>query len=178
MTAAMTVSFAGAGAMGACAEEAAADDQYGYAEPITLKLGITESTDYTHREGESAENNVWVDLYKEHGFLQDIIYEVDASQADAKLANAITSGTYPDLLLVSGSDYINYANTGVLADISGLIDQYGTDELKEYLNTDGGVGLESASIDGKLYGIPLLNNSYDSVMIMFIRQDWLDNLGL
>ena len=159
-------------------EQSTVDDLYGYADPITIKIGITDSSDFTYREGESSENNPWVDLYKEHGFNQEIIYQVDSSQAETKLASAITSGNYPDILLVGGADYIDYAKTGVIADISGLVEEYGSEELKAYLESDGGVGLKSAYVDGKLYGIPLLGNSYDSVMIMFIRQDWLDNLGL
>lgn len=153
-------------------------DLYGYAEPVTVKVGIVDSADFTYRDGESVEKNVWVDLYEKHNIKQEIIYQVDSSQGSTKLANAITSGTYPDIILAEGADYINYAKTGVIADISQALEEYGSEELKAYLETDGGVGLESAKVDGKLYGIPLLGNSYDSVMIMFVRQDWLDNLGL
>ena len=153
-------------------------DLYGFADPITLKIGIVESADFTYREGESAEKNVWVDLYKEHGIEQEILYQVDTSQGGTKLSAGIASGNYPDIILAEGADFLNYAKTGVVADITQAFDEYASDQLKEYLNSDGGVGLESAKVDGKLYGIPLLGNSYDSIMIMFIRQDWLDNLSL
>lgn len=124
------------------------------------------------------ENNVWVDLYKTHNINQEIIYQVDSSQGGTKLANAIASGNYPDIILAEGTDYFNYAKTGVTADITDVFEEYASDELKEYLASDDGVGLNSAMVDGRLYGLPLLGNSYDSVMIMFVRQDWLDNLGL
>lgn len=153
-------------------------DLYGFAEPVTVKIGVVDSADFKYRDGESAENNVWVDLYKENNIMQEIIYQVDTSQGGTKLANAITSGTYPDIILSEGADYINYAKTGVIADISQVFEEYASDQLKEYVNSDGGVGLESARVDGKLYGIPVLGNSYDSVMIMFVRQDWLDAVGM
>ena len=153
-------------------------DLFGFAEPVTVKVGVVESADFKYRDGEDAENNVWVDLYKEHNILQEVIYQVDTSQGSSKLANAITSGNYPDIILAEGTDYINYAKTGVIADISDVFEEYASDQLKEYVQSDGGVGLNSAMVDGKLYGIPLLGNSYDSVMIMFVRQDWLDAVGM
>ncbi len=153
-------------------------DLYGFAEPVTVKIGVAESADFQYREGESAEKNVWIDLYNEHNIFQEIIYQVDASQGGTKLSNAITSGNYPDIILAEGADYINFAKTGVTADITEVYEEYASDELREYLASDNGVGLNSAMIDGKLYGIPLLGNSYDSIMIMFIRQDWLDAVGM
>lgn len=158
--------------------EESTKDLYGFDEPVTVKVGIAESADYGYRDGESAENNVWVDLYKTHNINQEIIYQVDSSQGGTKLANAIASGNYPDIILAEGTDYFNYAKTGVIADITDVFEEYASDELKEYLASDDGVGLNSAKVDGRLYGLPLLGNSYDSVMIMFVRQDWLDNLGL
>ena len=153
-------------------------DLYGFEEPVTIKIGVLDDASFTYRDGESAEDNVWVDLYESHNIFQEIIYQVDSSQGGTKLANAITSGNYPDIILAEGADYIKYAQTGVTADITEVFEEYASDELKEYLQSDGGVGLNSAMIDGKLYGIPLLGNSYDSIMIMFIRQDWLDAVGM
>ena len=151
---------------------------YGFSEPVTVKIGWAESPDFQFREGETPEDNEWVDLYAKHNIFQELIYKVDASQGGAKLANAITSGNYPDIILTQGSEYINYAKTGVIADISDVFEEYASDELREYVESDGGIGMTSAKVDGKLYGIPLLGNSYDAVMMMFIRQDWLDKVGM
>jgi putative aldouronate transport system substrate-binding protein len=153
-------------------------DLYGFKEPVTIKIGIADSADFKYRDGESAEKNPWVDLYESNNIKQEIIYQVDSSQAGIKLANSIASGNYPDIILAEGTDYINYAKTGVTADITKVFEEYASDQLKEYLNADGGVAFEAAKVEGKLYGIPLLGNSYDSVMIMFVRQDWLDTVGM
>lgn len=151
---------------------------YGFEDPVTLKIGLGIAADFEYPEGESATDNQWVTLYKENNINLDIIYQVDASQEGTKLATAITSGNYPDIIFTGGADYVNYARTGVTADITDLYEEYASDELKAYMESDGGVGLESAKVDGRLYGLPLLGNSYDSVMIMFIREDWLSRLGL
>ena len=101
-----------------------------------------------------------------------------SSEADAKLSTAILSGNYPDILQAKPSDYVNYANTDVIADITDVFEEYASDELKEYVNVDGGLAMQSCMVDGRLYGIPQMGNSYDAVTMMFIRKDWLDNLGL
>ena len=129
-------------------------DLYGFSEPVTVKIGWAESPDFQFREGETPEDNEWVDLYAKHNIFQELIYKVDASQGGAKLANAITSGNYPDIILTQGSEYINYAKTGVIADISDVFEEYASDELREYVESDGGIGMTSAKVDGKLYGIP------------------------
>lgn len=154
-------------------------DPYGYAEPVTIKVGYSQwGSDFSFAEGQDAENNDWISLYKEHNIVPEILYQVDPSQAATKLSAAIMSGDYPDLLEADGASYVNYANTGVIADITEVFEKYATDELKQYLNADGGLALQSCYIDGKLYGLPKMNSPYDFAPVMFVRQDWLENLGL
>ncbi len=162
------------------AEEGAAQevDYYGFEEPVTIKIGISRAADFEYDEGETALENHWMDLYREHNIVPELLYEVDSSQAATKLSTAIMSGDYPDILRGNPSEYMNYARTGVVADITDVFEEYATDELREYLNTDGGLAMQSVMVDGRLYGLPLMGSPYDSVMLMFIRQDWLDNLGL
>jgi putative aldouronate transport system substrate-binding protein len=166
---------------GTTEESSSEKNLYGYDEPITLKVGYARSSDFEWLNGETATDNVWVNLYEENNIFLEILYDVDSSQAETKLSTAIMSGNYPDLITLSSSqlsDYVNYAVTGVIADITDIFEEYATDELKEYVNADGGMVMESLKINGRLYGLPRLSNPYDSVPIMFIRQDWLDNLGL
>lgn len=153
-------------------------DCYGYSEPVTIKVGLSYAADFEWADGESAENNNWVELYREHNIIPDILYEVDSSQADTKMSTSIISGNYPDIINAKPSDFINYAKTDVIADITDAFEEYATDYLKEYVNADGGLSLQSCMVDGRLYGIPMMGNSYDAVPVMFIRADWLETLGL
>lgn len=153
-------------------------DLYGFSEPVTIKVGRSYAADFEWAEGESAENNVWSELYREHNIIQEILYEVDSSQENAKMSTAIMSGDYPDIITAIPSDFVNYAQTGVIADITEVFEEYASNYLKEYLNADGGLSLQNCMVDGKLYGIPMMGNSYDSVPMMWLRADWLENLGL
>lgn len=154
---------------------------HGFAEPVTLKVGYAWPADFQWLNGETSADNVWVDLYKENNIFLDILYEVDSSQGDTKLSTAIMSGNYPDIMTLNASqlsDYANFAATGVIADITDAFEMYASDELKEYVNVDGGKVMDSLKIDGRLYGLPRMSNAYDSAALMFIRQDWLDKLNL
>lgn len=153
-------------------------DMFGFEEPVEIKIGLSWAADFEFEGGQDSLNNDWMDLYREHNINPKILFEVDSSQGATKLNTAIMSGTYPDIIGAGPSDYLNYAQTGVIADITDVFNEYATEETKAYFNTDGGIALGSAMVDGKLYGLPILGNGYDSVMVMFIRQDWLDALGL
>ena len=155
----------------------AEENIFGYDDPITIKVGRV-TTDTTYYGGETVSDNSWSRLYAENGILLDILYDVDSSQGATKLATSIMSGNYPDIISTSLSEYVNYANGEVIADITDLIDQYASDELKEYIYSDGGNALECLKVDGRIYGLPKISSTYGSASMLFIRKDWLDNLGL
>lgn len=162
---------------GAPAEEL---NLYGFDEPVTVKIGVSYAagSDFTFYGGETVEDNAWIDLYRANNINPEILYEVDPSQAETKLSTAIMSGDYPDVFQGKGSEYKNYVESGVVADITEAYEKYASEELKAYMDVDGGMALESLYIDGKLYGLPKVNDPYSGANIMWIRQDWLDNLNL
>lgn len=153
-------------------------DRYGFEDPITLRLGLNYDSVFGWMGGESIDDNSWVNLYREMGINQEILFSVDATQSSTKLATAISSGNYPDLISGSVTDMVQYARSGVIADITDVFEEYASDELKEYLNYGGIDVLDSCRIDGKIYGLAQACESQIEGMMMFIRQDWLDNLGL
>lgn len=165
---------------GASVQDTEEINYYGYDEPVTIKIGISyaAASDFTFYGGETVEDNTWMTLYHENNIMPEIMYEVDPSQADAKLSTAIMSGDYPDVLLSTGAEYKNYVESGVIADITEAYEKYASDELKAYMASDNNMALESLYIDGKLYGLPKVSDPYSGAHVMWIRQDWLDNLGL
>lgn len=151
---------------------------YGYDEPVSVKVGYAWGGDFKWYGDETSTDNTWVDLYKENNIIPEILYEVNTSQSDTKLSTAIMSGNYPDIIKAKTNDFVNYAKTGVIADITDAFEEYASDELKEYLAADSGLAMQNVLVDGRIYGLPVLGSSYDSIPLMFIRQDWLDKLGL
>lgn len=95
-----------------------------------------------------------------------------------KLNILIASGEPFDAITTTGTTdfkslYADYARKGALLDLGPLLDTYGQN-IKAGVDPEA---LEAAKIDGKLYAIPTksLSSSGES---LFIRQDWLDKVGL
>lgn len=154
-------------------------DLYGYAKPISIRVGLNyEAPDLEWYGGETSANNSWMELYREHNIVPGILYEVDSTQNESRLSAAVMSGNPPDIMSIPVSSYRSYVEEGVAADITEAYEKYASDELKDYMETDGGKSLESLFIDGRLYGLPALTDPFSDCRIMFIRQDWLDRLGL
>ena len=167
-----------AGVSSVIAESVDEADKYGFSEPVYIKIGHAIDPTFEYKEGEDVEHNQWTYMYQDHNIMPVILFDVDASQAATKLSTAIMSGDYPDVFNTSPNAFINYAQTDVIADITDVFEKYATDYLREYLNADGGLALQNCMVDGKLYGLPEMTNPYDSVPMMWIRADWLENLGL
>ena len=153
---------------------------YGFDEPVTIKVGISyaAASDFTFYGGETVEDNAWMDLYNANNIYLGILYNVDPSQAETKLSTAIMSGDYPDIIQTTAAEYKNYVESGVIADVTDVYEQYASEELKEYMNYDGGMAVGALEVDGRIYGLPKMDDPYSNSNVMFIRQDWLDNLGL
>ncbi|MDO5539605.1 MAG: extracellular solute-binding protein [Eubacteriales bacterium] len=85
-------------------------------------------------------------------------------QYKSKLAVAMASGECPDMYIHwTGGPMVDYINSGYAADLTELVDKYGLRDL--YTEAS----LAQASVDGKIYAIPVKNNSiavffYDKAM--------------
>jgi putative aldouronate transport system substrate-binding protein len=55
---------------------------------------------------------------------------------------------------------------------------YASDNLRDTIEFQNGVAFDPVTIDGHIYGIPLTNDFSDEITLMYIRKDWMDNLGL
>jgi putative aldouronate transport system substrate-binding protein len=95
-----------------------------------------------------------------------------------KLNILIASGEPYDAVTIVGSTdfkalYSDYAKKGALTDLGPLIDKYGPN-IKAAVDPEA---LEAAKVDGKLFAIP--TKSIPTVSTdLYIRQDWLDKVGL
>lgn len=64
-----------------------------------------------------------------------------------------------------------------LADLTEAYKNYISPLADEKLREDGNVGIESATFDGKLMALPYTTSAMDGAMMLWVRKDWLDNLG-
>ena len=159
-------------------EEVFEKNLYGFDEPVTIKYAYNRDSNFKYVGDEDAENNSWIDLYKEHNIIPELLFEVESAQFDNKVATGIVSGSYPDFLWANASNYADWIESGVIADITDAFEEYASEQLRDYVYSDGGGLMNAITHNGRLYGIPYMADPYNEVYVMYIRQDWLDNLGL
>jgi putative aldouronate transport system substrate-binding protein len=148
-------------------------------ESATLKVGYSRLAAFQWEGGETVDDNVWVNLYRENGINLEVLYDVNEESAQDKLSQCIMSGEYPDIFAASAAQYLDWARQGIFADITELYEQRAPDIIREYYGTDAGqTSLRAAYADGKLYGLPSIADPYDNMSVLWIRTDWLEKLGL
>lgn len=83
-----------------------------------------------------------------------------------------TGGNWPDVVILGGSYYANFASAGLLADIT---EYWENSELKASGRVTNTAIMDSMKIDGKLYGFtPARGNG----CVTYIKQSWLDKVNL
>ncbi|MDQ1908994.1 extracellular solute-binding protein [Paenibacillus sp. GD4] len=150
-----------------------------YDPPVTITMVRDQETNTTFPEGDSMENNVYTRAYKDElGIEIKNEWITDSTQYWEKLNIAITSGDLPDIFRVKPSQLKELAEAGMLADLTEVYKKHSVPLTDEKFKEDGGIGLNSATINGKLYGLPYVTAAIDGATMLWVRKDWLDNLGL
>ncbi|MDO3412481.1 extracellular solute-binding protein [Saccharibacillus sp. CPCC 101409] len=89
----------------------------------------------------------------------------------------LASNELPDVMFVYG-DYAKLYNDGSIIRLNDLIDEFAPN-LKKILDENPEVAKQLKADNGDIYAMPHLRlGEYKTFGGMFIRQDWLDELGL
>ena len=131
-------------------------------------------------EGSTLTDNRWVEYVNEQMNKVGINVEfVAVPRADevTKMQTMMSSGTAPDLTLTYTYSYAeDYFNQGGIWDLSEFIDgEEQAKNIKSYIGED--VLDIGRNADGALYGV-VAKRATTAANNLFIRKDWLDELGL
>ncbi len=149
-----------------------------YDPPIDMSSVSTVNATVKFLEGDDIYNNVWTRAYEDLlGIKLNYKWVVDGSMYDQKLGLSINSGDIPDLFVVSPAQMLMYQEAGILADLTSVYEAEASANTRDILSQDP-VALKAATIDGKLWGIPLTDASVNNASVLWIRQDWMDKLGI
>ncbi|SFS46567.1 extracellular solute-binding protein [Paenibacillus sp. BC26] len=161
---------------------AAPADPFGkYAETVTINIGkgIDAASEKTLPIGDTVENNQYTRYTEDK--LNIKFNHVWQSRSDAnlqKLKLAIASNDIPDAMIVQYPDLVQLVDAGLIEDMTDIYRQYASPQIKDMYKSADEIGLKQATFDGKLMALPNSQTLADSIYMMWIRQDWLDKLGL
>ena len=174
------------GATGVHAEENLPVDESGavsplgkYEDPVTVEIVQSINPTITMPEGDSATDNYYTRFIKDNMNI-DISVKWSASSSDynEKLNLAIAANDIPDILVVNEQQFRKLAQSDMLEDLTDYYDTYACDIIKQNIDSTDGKALENATYDSKLLALPSVQVEADGYVLMWIRQDWLDELGL
>lgn len=150
-----------------------------YEEPVTVEIVQSINPTLPLPEGDSATDNYFTRYIKENLNI-DIAVKWSAASADynEKLNLAITANDLPDVFVVNEQQFRKLLKSDMLADLTPYFDTYTYDIIKQNIDTTDGKAMENITYDGKIYAIPNVQVEGDGYNLMWIRQDWLDELEL
>jgi putative aldouronate transport system substrate-binding protein len=129
--------------------------------------------------GETYENNRWIKYFLDEVGVKVVYDLMDPVDYNQSLLLAMATGDLPDYFKIN-----NYGNlrsmveAGLITEMGSLYDQYASPLLRSIVESEGQMVFVPGTFDGKMYGLPAKMPSTNSYVHLFIRQDWLDKLGL
>lgn len=132
-------------------------------------------------EGVTLEDNLWTDLYEERLGI-DVSYKWIAKSPDEysqKLNLSLSSGDIPDVMKVDALQLQQCVKAGIIQPLDGLLEEYGSDRLKDMYETYDFDPFIATQYDGKTYALPYMWAISDNPSsILWLRSDWMENLNL
>ncbi|MFB9330807.1 extracellular solute-binding protein [Paenibacillus aurantiacus] len=155
---------------------AAIDPMAKFPEPVEIGIGRAIDPNYKYEGSDTAEDNAYTRWLKDtYNIVVKHTWEASVADYNQKVSISIGSNDLPDALLVNESQVRQMAKAGQLADLTEVYEKYGNDRLKQIYESNPGL-LDNVTFDGKLYALP--ETTLPSAPLTWIRQDWLDKLGL
>lgn len=150
--------------------------------PVTITTAIVDdgtSRGNAFKPGESMEDNKNLEWMKENMGI-DVKFDFIVTKPedyDTKLRLLLSSGAkLPDAFAAGNDPLQNLLAAGKLMPLDEAIEKYAHPEYKKMLEKYS-YALGEVKKDGKIYGLPAFFMG-DEGTVMWIRKDWLENLGL
>ncbi len=168
--------------------EAAANDPYGkYPELVTYTTGYVltsqgaDTLSGTAYEQDTPTDNAYTRYVKNLINVQnENTFEAQAGDDyDQKVSLAIAAQDIPDIMHVADySTLVELVENDMIADLTDIYNNLACDTVKSSYESYGANNpLDAATFDGKIMAIPKTQLS-DGQDFLWLRKDWLDNLGL
>jgi putative aldouronate transport system substrate-binding protein len=144
-----------------------------------ITLGRVTSANPKLPEGDTYENNAYTRIVEEKLDAKIVNqFEAEGEDYDRQVALAIASGELPDMMRVNSKDELKeLVENDLIADLTDVYEEHASSYIKEIYDSYDGRSLADATFDDRLMAIPATNGANAPNMV-WIRQDWIDKLGL
>ena len=153
-------------------------DYSGQGKSFTLAKAIT--IDAALPEGQTVEDNLWIDLFKLRFGVEPIVewYAAAGDAYNQKVSMCIASDDIPDYMEVNVNQWRMLAKSGMLADLTDYYEHNITASTRKKFADIDDKPLKVVTYKDQITGYPSINPGADSGSLVWLRTDWLENLGL
>ncbi len=151
-----------------------------YKEPITIRIAQEVDATDVIPEGQTATDNQYTRYVKENMNIDvEVVWQAaSGNDFDQKVNMSIAAGDLPDILVVGEAQYRSIIDSGLAADLTESYNVYASDTVKTMIDKTEGKSLTAVTVDDKMMALPGVQVEMDGYNLLWIRQDWLDKLGL
>ncbi|WP_168735653.1 extracellular solute-binding protein [Cohnella fermenti] len=138
--------------------------------------------DIKFKNGEDLQNNVLTRLFEEKLGIKVSYLWTTTGDEDVyinKLNTSIAAGqSLPDIVTFKGGQNLYpLLRSGAFRDVGPLFERYASPKWKAAM-AQAPEAWDRYTINGKKLAVPILDGKMNSNEVLYIRQDWLDKLGL
>lgn len=154
-----------------------------YEEPVTLTTYFRLATVFLNLFSEEELKTCYYTTTQEQETNIHVEYEWiapdTADDADQKTSMAIATGDIPDFMIVNRAQLALLVKTDLInKNLEPLFNAYANEKLKAYTFGEGDDAWESLRYNGGIVAIPNLAGATAESEVIWIRQDWLENLNM
>ncbi|KGP77633.1 sugar ABC transporter substrate-binding protein [Paenibacillus sp. MAEPY2] len=149
-----------------------------YEHPVSIRLGyVVDPTGTDLSEGETLEKNKWKTVIKQNLNIDvKVMWQVSKENFGQKIDLAIASNDLPDAMIVNQVQLNEMVKAGEIEDLTEAYASSASPEMKKIIDSTNGLAREQVTFEGKMMAVPSV--TAEDFSMLWIRQDWLDRLGL
>jgi len=153
---------------------------YKFDPPVTITTVKATDSTMKFKNGETMENNVhtkWA--HDELGIDIKFLWQVPGDQFNTKLRLMLTAKeSMPDVINTEDMTLLDeLIQSGIYRDITADFEKYASPKMKETFASNP-LNWSQVTYGGKKMALPSFTNAGNDNPVMWVRQDWLDELGL
>lgn len=160
--------------------EAIRNGTYKFETPVTITTVKATDNTMKFKNGETMEDNVHTRWARDElGINIEHLWQVPGDQFATKIRLMLTSGEdLPDVFTTQDMTLLDeMIQSGLYRDITADYEKYASDKIKDIYGSDP-LLWSQVTYDGKKMALPHFAHAGNDNGVMWIRQDWLDELGL
>lgn len=150
-----------------------------YPELVTYTLGKMSGANNSNMPlGDTYEDNAYTRYLREMLNIQNIDAFEESTDYDNVVSMAITAEDLPDVMVISDQEQLQtLVEKDLIEDLTEVYENCTSDTIKEIYESYGEEIIENVTIDGKIMALPETNIE-NGPSLLWLRQDWMDKLGL